>query len=126
MRAYYGDPIEWFLSDHFKAAHNALVAAQTRDLLSIDQVSAAFARSASYIAKLGREPTALSSSKSMCFLAQAFAESDVYGAALTPDGSIKRLCWHRVKDIRTACDTITQEDIDSVRRSLLRFPGVVV
>ena len=126
MRAYYSGPMEWFFSDHFKAAHNALVAVQTRELLSIDEVSAALARSVSYITKLGRLPETLSSSMSMCLLAQAFAESDIYGAALTQDGSVKRLCWHRVKNIPAACEKITQEDIDSVRRSLLRFPGVVV
>jgi len=126
MRAYYGGPLEWFLSDHFKAAHNALLAVQTRDLLSADDVSAAFAKSASYIVESRKLPETLSSQMSMCLLAQGFAELDIYGAALTPSGSVARLCWHRVKDIPSACDAITQNDIDSVRRSLLKFPGVVV
>ena len=78
------------------------------------------------LAGLSDPPHSIGVEASLCFLAQAFAESNVYAIALRPDGSPVRLCWHRIKNIFAACDALTQKDIDAARRSLQKFPGIVV
>jgi len=126
METYYGPPLSWMIRDGFKAAHNVLLAIQTRDLLYPDVVSAAFARSLTYLAGLRPIPEALSTEASLCFLARAFAESNVYATAQRPDGRIERLCWHRIKDVIAACNRITATDIGAARAALRAFPGVLV
>ena len=116
----------WAMTAHFRAAHNALLAAQTGALMPQEIVSAATACSRKYLVVLQQNPDLLSPVMSMCFLARAFAEAGIYAAAARPDGSVQRLCWYRIKDIPAACGCITEDDINSVRRALLSSPGVVV